>query len=361
MESSLNPYSVLNSLNVGIYVLGLESRETKEFRNLFINDANSKIVGIDFKPFVGKTLRESFPDAYKHGLPDKYLEAIDKQEIIIIGDVTYGDDKIATQVFNLKVIPVDKKTVILLTENVSKLRKTQEELILKNKALEEKNKELEQFAYITSHDLQEPLRTISSFAAILGKNYKDQLDEKGKRSLNFIIAAADRMKNLIKILLDYSRAGQENITKKVDCNIICNNILDDLEIRIKESGAKIQIEKLPVVEGYETELRMLFQNLISNALKFKKPDVAPLISINAGKMDGNGHYKFCIKDNGIGIQKENLDKVFDIFQRLNHRNKYEGSGIGLAHCRKIVNHHKGKIWLESTPNEGSSFFFTLNL
>jgi light-regulated signal transduction histidine kinase (bacteriophytochrome) len=223
--------------------------------------------------------------------------------------------------------------------------------------LEIKNKELEQFAYVASHDLQEPLRTTSSFVELLRKQYYGRLDENANRYIDYVIQSSDRMKTLIKDLLDYSRIGREKQFEPVDCNIVFAEVIADLAEVIKENHAEITAGPLPVVNAFPTELKLLFQNLISNSIKFQKPGVAPRIEISTTKENGYWHFQF--RDNGIGIDKQYQQRIFIIFQRLHNRSVYEGSGIGLAHCKKIVELHGGKIWVESEAGKGSTFHFTL--
>lgn len=223
--------------------------------------------------------------------------------------------------------------------------------------LDRKNAELEQFAYVASHDLQEPLKTVSGFVGLLNKQYKGRLDENADKYLDFILQASDRMKTLIKDLLDYSRIGRAIAFVRSDCNVLLHEVLADMGNNIRENNAHIVPEVLPVVYAYPTELKLLFQNLISNAIKFRKPGIRPEISITYTEYP---HYwKFAVSDNGIGIDQQHRDRIFIIFQRLHNRKDYEGSGIGLAHCKKIVELHGGEIWVESTPGIGSTFFFTL--
>lgn len=223
--------------------------------------------------------------------------------------------------------------------------------------LESKNKELEQFAYVASHDLQEPLRTTTSFVELIRKQYYGKLDATANTYIDYIIQASDRMKTLIKDLLDYSRIGREKKFEQVDCNLVLEEVLADLNRVIKENKATITSGPLPVVTGFSTELKLLFQNLISNSIKFKKPGITPEIGITCQKENGVWHFLF--RDNGIGIDKQYQQRIFIIFQRLHNRSVYEGSGIGLAHCKKIVELHGGKIWVESQAGEGSTFHFTL--
>ena len=223
--------------------------------------------------------------------------------------------------------------------------------------LESKNKELEQFAYVASHDLQEPLRTTSSFVELLRKQYQGKLDYNADRYIEYVIQASERMKTLIKDLLDYSRIGREKKFEPVDCNVAFEEVMADLAKVIKENKAEITAGRLPVVNAFPTELKLLFQNLISNSIKFQKPGIAPHIEIST--IRENGHWHFQFHDNGIGIEKQYQQRIFIIFQRVHNRSVYEGSGIGLAHCKKIVELHGGTIWVESESGKGSTFHFTI--
>lgn len=231
------------------------------------------------------------------------------------------------------------------------------ELAVAHKELEQKNKELGQFAYIASHDLQEPLRTISGFVELLKESSEGNNNKEINQYLDFISQGASRMSALIKGLLDYSRIGRNKELSMVDCNEIVKAVREDLASSIAESNAKFDIGQLPTVKGYEIELRLLFQNLIVNAIKFRKKDTLPKMEIFA-EIE-NEDWKFCIRDNGIGIAREYNERIFSLFQRLHNNSEYEGTGIGLSHCQKIVDLHGGKIWVDSSPDEGSSFYFTL--
>lgn len=230
--------------------------------------------------------------------------------------------------------------------------------------LESKNKELEQFAYIASHDLQEPLNTVSSFIDLIKLEYDDKFDEDGRQSLDFIKEASIRMKKLIDALLQYSRLGRDIDFEMVDCNTVLNNLEADLKTSIEESNTTISYTNLPTIQGNAIEIRLLFQNLISNGIKFRKPGVNPKITIDYKKTydeedDTSAFWEFSITDNGIGIPSKYKDRIFGIFQRLHSREDFKGAGIGLAHCKKIVEAHDGDIWLESKEGEGSTFFVSI--
>jgi ligand-binding sensor domain-containing protein/signal transduction histidine kinase len=252
---------------------------------------------------------------------------------------------------------VKEQTIQLIHSNEEE-HKARREAEHANLHLERKNKELEQFAYVASHDLQEPLRTTSSFVGLIQAQYKGKLDDKADKYFNYILEASDRMRVLIKNLLDYSRIGSKKELEQVDCKIILENVLADLQVAIQEAKADITCDPLPSVGGYPVEIKQLFQNLLINAIKFRKKDTVPKIIISAKKL--KNEWEFVFKDNGIGIEAQHKEKIFNIFQRLHKRSEYEGSGIGLAHCKKIVELHGGRIWVASTPGEGAAFHFTIS-
>lgn len=231
-------------------------------------------------------------------------------------------------------------------------------LVETNSALATANKELEQFAYVASHDLQEPIRTISSFAGLIEKNYSENKDQDFHEYLAYIISSSARMKQLVQDLLDFSRIQKNTPFTLVDLNSILKDIISDLNGGIHESDAAITVSSLPVLRGNEVELKRLFQNLISNAIKFRKENVKPQITISFEEKVSE--YVFQIKDNGIGIEEKFYERIFIIFQRLHNVSEYSGTGIGLAICKKIVALHSGKIWVKSKAGEGSTFWFTLS-
>jgi PAS domain S-box-containing protein len=236
--------------------------------------------------------------------------------------------------------------------------KLEEKAIARTRELEIKNEELEQFVYIASHDLQEPLNTITSFSDLLSKNYEGKLDEIGEKSLKIIKSSSLRMRNLVRGLLDYSRIGKKNNIVIVDTNQLIRDIVEDMSEIITQTQCVLHVEELPHVRAFEESIRMLFQNLIHNAIKFRKNDTIPVIQISA--IEKKTFYQFSVTDNGIGLEKQHHHEIFEIFQKLHPRNVYEGTGIGLAHCNKIVELHKGKIWVKSSKGKGSSFILTIS-
>lgn len=225
--------------------------------------------------------------------------------------------------------------------------------------LQRSNYELQQFAYITSHDLQEPLRNIASFAQLLKKRYQGQLDQDADDYIEFMVEGSKRMKEMIQGLLEYSSIDKVEEFQKVDLNTVTDNILSNLYMTIRENNAVVNRDPLPMVTADELQLSTLFENLIGNALKFRRLDQNPEIHISAHKDEEAREYIFSVSDNGIGIESEYSNKIFEVFKRLHTIDKYKGAGIGLAIAKKIVEMHDGRIWVESELGEGSTFSFTL--
>ncbi|KUF18768.1 sensor histidine kinase [Streptomyces silvensis] len=224
--------------------------------------------------------------------------------------------------------------------------------------LQRSNAELEQFAYVASHDLQEPLRKVSSFTQLLQRRYGGQLDERADQYIDFAVDGANRMQTLINDLLDFSRVGRlHNAHQSVDLDKVLEQTLSALSVGIEESGATITHDPLPSLVADPTQMGMLWQNLIGNAVKFRRPGEPPKIHVTAGR-EGD-LWRFTVTDNGIGIEPEYADKVFVIFQRLHTKDAYSGSGIGLAMCKKIVEFHGGTIAVDQTHRGGARIVFTL--
>ncbi len=239
----------------------------------------------------------------------------------------------------------------LLRELNSNLQKQTKELAISNA-------ELQQFAYVASHDLQEPLRMVTSFLTQLERKYNDVIDDKGRQYINFAVDGAKRMRQIILDLLDFSRVGSaDEDVEEVDFNKLMNEILSLYRKQIEEEQASIIYENLPVIKTYKTPIRQVLQNLVGNSLKYHKADVPPVIIISC--KETKTHFRFAVKDNGIGIAPEFFDKIFIIFQRLHNREEYSGTGIGLAIAKKIIENLGGKIWVESEEGKGSTFYFTL--
>ncbi len=267
--------------------------------------------------------------------------------------------------YDISVFPSEKGLTIYF-KNITNLKNTEMllktanmDLKYKNLELAISNKELEQFAYIASHDLQEPLRMVTSFLSKIEEKYKPLLDEKGRKYIFLAVDGATRMRQIILDLLEYSRAGKttDNLTQ-INVNELLVDVQGLYRDVIEEKGAVLKFDSLPKITGSKPAIHQLFRNLIGNSLKYAKKDEKPIIQIEA--VETPTHFRFAVSDNGIGIDPQFFDKIFVLFQRLHDKSEYSGTGIGLSICKKIVERHKGEIWVDSSENEGTIFNFTIN-
>jgi light-regulated signal transduction histidine kinase (bacteriophytochrome) len=249
-----------------------------------------------------------------------------------------------------------EQTVELRT---AELRRREEEAQQANRVLQRANEDLRQFAWAASHDLQEPLRMVVAYTQFLARRYQDQLDETGNQFISFAVTGAQRMQTLLQGLLEYWQVSErtDDAIAAVDTQIALKKALDNLELVIVKSGAVVSHSPLPTLPANEAALIQVFQNLIGNAIKYRKANETPRIHIAAERLH-NAEWRFSIQDNGIGIAPEHQNLIFKIFKRLNG-NRYSGAGIGLAICVKIVEHLGGKLWVESEVGRGATFYFTV--
>ncbi len=255
--------------------------------------------------------------------------------------------------------------------DVTRQRNIENDLKKKVEELFESNKELEEFAYVASHDMQEPLRKITTFSSRLMEKYKDVLTGDGAMYLSRMTASAENMRVLINDLLEFSRiASTQQPFSEVDLNMVLRQVKTDLELVIEESATEITSDNLPVVEAVASQMKQLFTNILSNAIKFRNVGIAPIITIHASAIDiatklkyelhkDKTYYKIVISDNGIGFEEEYSLRIFNVFQRLHGKSEYPGSGIGLAICKKILEHHNGIIYAESVYGKGAKFIFII--
>jgi signal transduction histidine kinase len=232
----------------------------------------------------------------------------------------------------------------------------EQDLAEKVDELARSNADLEQFAYVASHDLQEPLRMVTAYTQLLAERYRGKLDDNADKFIGYAIEGAQRMQVLIQDLLAFSRVGRKEACESVECNAVMKDVLQTLAAAIQESGAVVTHGELPAVWADRTQVAQVFQNLIGNAIKFRGKE-PPLVSVQAEK--AGQQWRFSVSDNGIGIAPEYAENIFVVFQRLHARTEYPGNGIGLAICKKIVEHSGGKIWVDSQAGSGSSFKFTV--
>lgn len=247
--------------------------------------------------------------------------------------------------------------VLEMSNDITRLKATEEALLRTSQELARSNRDLESFAYVASHDLQEPLRTIAGFLQLLEQKSGNQLEGKAKQYIQFAVDGSKRMHQMITDLLFYSKVGMQAFEfRPVNLREPVEQSIASLRKSIEDSGAAIAIGDLPSVRADATQMLQVFQNLLSNAIKFRSER---LLEIKVGSRREFGFWKIWVKDNGIGLENEQRDRIFEVFQRLHSRQKYSGSGIGLSICKKIIERHGGNIWVESEPDSGSTFYFTL--
>jgi len=329
-----------------------------------MNKRGCEILGYDEEEIIGKNWFDNFvPDNDRERVKEGFLQLISGE----IEPMEYFENTVLTKSGTVRSIAwhntviKDEEGNIVGTlssgEDITERKKTEKELNNLTEELKRSNADLEQFAYSASHDLQEPLRVIEGFVKLLSKRYKGKLDAKGNEFIEFTIEGVQRMKMLIKDLLEYSQIGMKN--KKfslVDSSMPLALALANLQRSIEENKAVVTYDALPKVLADSSQLSRLFQNLIGNAIKFNGNEL-PKIHISA-ELKGE-EWIFSVSDNGIGIDPKNFDRIFTVFQRLHAREEYEGTGIGLAICKKIVERHGGRIWVESEFGKGTTFYFTL--
>lgn len=349
--------SVLENIPNMIFV-----KDAKELRFVRFNKAGEKLLGYSQKDLIGKNDYDFFPKEQADFFTGKDHEVINKGEIFEIPEEPIDTKTGKRWLHTRKIVIKDEHNnplyLLGISEDITESKKAHDIILQKSVELENTNKELEQFVFVASHDLQEPLRTISNFIGLLGKKQLGKTDKEIELYFQFIMLAGQRMQNLIRDLLDLSRAGRSFLFVPVNCEELLNEVIAEMGASIEESKAKIMFTNLPVIKGDRIKLKQLFQNLISNAIKFRKKDVVPEIHITAEEK--NNEYLFAIQDNGIGIEEQYFKKLFIIFQRLHSATEYPGTGIGLATCKKIVTLHNGEIWVESKYGEGSTFYFTIS-
>ncbi len=250
---------------------------------------------------------------------------------------------------------------VAVNQDITERKRAETELQSYAARLEQSNRDLQDFAYIASHDLQEPLRKVRSFGKLLAEKAESRLNEQEVDYLDRILNASERMQRMIEDLLAYSRVTtQAQPHRQVDLAQVVAEVLSDLEVRIEQTQGKVEVGNLPSIEGEPLQMRQLFQNLIGNALKFHRADIAPIVKVKSKPLPGN-LVEITVEDNGIGFSMEFLDTIFQPFKRLHGKSEYEGSGIGLSICRKIVDRHNGTISAQSSPGEGSIFTVTMPL
>jgi PAS domain S-box-containing protein len=346
--------SVVEGTTDPIYVRDLESRFT------LANSALSKLFGRTVNQVVGTAMRELVPNGYS-AIAQSDDEVVRTGYTRTVEEVAEIDGIVRT--FLTTKGPyrdADQKTIgtLGIARDITERKKAEEHLVKTVGELKRSNDELQQFAYVSSHDLQEPLRMVSSYTQLLAKRYKGQLDSDADEFITFAVDGCNRMQGLIQDLLTYSRAGTNGKTlEEVSAENALQSALTNLRIAIEHKGAVVTHDFLPAITTDETQLTQIFQNLVGNAIKYHGAE-APRVHVSASRNGGN-EWIFSVRDNGLGIDPQYFERIFVIFQRLHGRDEFEGTGIGLAICKKILERLGGRIWVESQPEKGSTFYFAL--
>ena len=318
------------------------------------NKKAESILGLKKDDVLGSNLWETFPKSANEPFYHRYLEAVEEKKVVHFEEI-FSSLNIWLEV---SAYPSPSGLSVYF-KDVSRRKQSEEELKKINKELALSNSDLEQFAFVASHDLQEPLRMITSFLSQLEKKYEGLLDEKGKKYIYFASDGAKRMRNIILDLLEFSRIGRTEEDKEmVNIGGLLQEAVDLNRKSIKEKQAEIiWDEALPEIYTFKSPLRQVLHNLINNGLKYQAEGVKPIIRIIVE--EDPKHWKFVVADNGIGIDSVYFDKIFTLFQRLHRKEEYSGTGVGLAICKKIIENLGGEIWVESEEGAGSQFCFTL--
>ncbi len=324
-----------------------------------VNQAAINLLGYERTELVGRSAGDVFGNGvddlslFKQSGPDDVIRSIDTSlvtksgrriPVSLSGSVMRDDDG-------------EIQGMVCVAKDITERIRTQDMLERQTQELARSNSELEQFAWVASHDLQEPLRRVASYTQLLSKRYKGKLDADADEFIDFAVDGATRMRRLINDLLALSRVGtRAKDFEPTDCEAVYDRTLVNLQGLVEDSGALVTHDRLPTVMGDGTQLGQLFQNLIANAIKFRGDEQ---LTVHVGAEQRNGHWEFCVRDNGIGIDPEYAERIFVVFQRLHGKGDRPGTGIGLAISKKIVERHGGRIWVSSLPDEGATFFFTL--
>jgi PAS domain S-box-containing protein len=335
------------------------------YKVTYWNKGAERLYEIESSKMVGNKLSKSYicewlepeggKDAY-HSLKTKGYWHHENIHIKKNGEMVYVDALTTV----LKDSHGNSKGMLAIIRDITKKRQVQMKLKDTITELERSNEELQSFAYITSHDLQEPLRTMASYAQLLKRRYEGQLDKDADDFIEFMVDGSKRMKSMIQGLLEYSRVGTKGGEfTNFNAEDALKHALSNLESAIKEVNTEVIFNELPVVYADKDQITRVFQNLIGNAIKFRKEGLPPKIHISAKK--GDNEYVFSVSDNGIGLEEQYSDQIFEVFKKLHAIDEYQGAGIGLAIVKRIIDRHGGRVWVESELGKGSTFYFTIHI
>lgn len=338
-------------------------KEAKDLRFVRFNRAGEALLGIPRAAMYGRNDFDFFPPAEAEFFTSKDRSVLESGEVLVIPEEPIHTVGSGVRWLHTKKVPLRGEDgmpsyLLGISEDITALRDARQSLERRTKELERSNRDLEQFAYVASHDLHEPLRTIASFVQLLLTDVEGSLSESGRSYANFVLGGVARMRELIDGLLELSRVGaSQGQRAPVDLAEVLRDVQESLRGAIYQAGARLEADSLPTVEGDPNLLRQLLQNLVSNAVKFRRPEHPPVVRVSV-RLVGDS-WQVDVADNGVGFHQRYAEQIFGIFKRLHHVGAYPGCGIGLAVCRRIVEEHGGRIWARSTPGEGATFSFTL--
>jgi PAS domain S-box-containing protein len=352
VENMLDPFVILTADRD-------ESNKIIDFIYIYVNKEAEKANNLRREDTIGKRLLDVFPNFRDSNMFQEYVNVCETgKPVMKEGVYMEFANKYQTikGIFHTRINKLDEG-IIVTYRDITETKNAEEKIDAMMKELARSNRELEQFAQIVSHDLQEPLRTVNQFTKLLLEKNKAQFNTQSQEFASFISDGTNRMALLLRDLLKYARlTSQAKPFEEVDFNKVVADVLQDLSLQIKENKTEINVDPMPTLKADPVQMRQLLQNLIENAIKFKN-ERKSIIKVSA--LNRVNEWLFSVSDNGIGIDPQFSDRIFLVFQRLNEREKYEGSGLGLAICKKIIERHNGRIWVESEEGNGSTFYFTI--
>jgi PAS domain S-box-containing protein len=352
-EAELRYRSLFEQSPDGVLVLDPETMKPREF-----NEAAARQLGYTPEEFAGLSVfdYEAMESAEDTKARLAKLRRQGRDDFETLHRTKTGE--ILNVFVTTKMVNIDgRRGLYTIFRDLTPLKRAEQQLVATAAELARSNRDLEQFAYAASHDLQEPLRMVSNYLQLLERRYGARLDGDAVEFLNYAVDGARRMAEMVQDLLNYSRVGSRGTPfAPTDLNAALDQALADLQVAVEETGARVTRDELPTVAADASQMRQLFQNLMGNAIKFRGPE-PPQIHVGAERR--GGEWRLAVRDNGIGIAPEFRDRIFGVFQRLHSRGEYPGTGIGLAICEKIVTRHGGRIWVEAEPGRGATFYFTL--
>ncbi|MGF7119473.1 ATP-binding protein [Methanobacterium oryzae] len=339
---------LIEEMNQGVAIL------TPDYTIYYCNSQLASMSKIPLEKMFGKNITEFIPEFEYNKLSKKCTIESCKEELSLRAiDGTVLPIELSAQLLE------DIDSIYMIITDLSYYKQTEKKLNKLVENLRDSNDELRQFAYITSHDLQEPLRTMGSYAGLLKRRYEGKLDKDADEFIEYMVSAAIRMQQMIQGLLDYSRIGTKGQFKEFNAEESLTDALSNLKSSINEFDGEVTYDSFPVIFADPDQITSVFQNLIGNALKFRKEGVPPRIHISATKDENNDEYVFSVSDNGIGMEEQYTDKIFEVFKRLHAIGEYSGAGIGLAIVNKMIHNYGGRVWVKSKLGVGSTFYFTI--